>query len=198
MLSAWAGRLCSEKEGNSDQTRKWANCSPSQHSAGSAQPCGGWLWSLCSYKWRCFAFPFPRLPSGKPPRLLGSSGIQLPPYCPWPWKSTLITQALTEWRRPPPAQTQVGTDCQEGRCYHWVTSAESPPWESASPEAWIPARGKRFESVKQSRECLVSNSGTGVLSQFWGALDKSNFLLPQFSQMLDLKSNLITGQLEVW
>ena len=26
-----------------------------------------------------FAFPFPRLPSGKPPRLLGSSGIQLPP-----------------------------------------------------------------------------------------------------------------------
>lgn len=31
-----------------------------------------------------FAFPFPRLPSGKPPRLLGSSGIQLPPYCPWP------------------------------------------------------------------------------------------------------------------
>lgn len=71
----------------------------SQRSAHSAGPCSVWLWRLCSCNW-CYwiCFSFLGLPSGKPPKLFRSSRVQLCLYCPWPWYSTLITQALTKWR----------------------------------------------------------------------------------------------------
>lgn len=80
-----------------------------------------------------FCFSFPGLPSGKPPKLFRSSRVQLCLYCPWPWYSTLITQALTKWRGPPQAQIQVGTTTRRA-----IVITGSPLWSPCSPESYSP------------------------------------------------------------
>lgn len=163
----------------------------SQRSAHSAGPCSVWLWRLCSCNW-CYwiCFSFLGLPSGKPPKLFRSSRVQLCLYCPWPWYSTLITQALTKWRGgPPQAQIQVGTTARRA-----IVITGSPLWSPCSPKVTPPIPGgppgwKRSD-CEMSRASLVWKSATGVLPQFWGALGKaSNFLLPPFFSFLDVQSN---------
>lgn len=186
MLSDWAGRLCSEKEGNSGQTRQWTDSchSPVRTQLGCAV-CGFGACAVAS-RGAKFRFSFPGLPSGKPPKLLSSSGVQFCLYCPWPWYSTLITQALTKWRGPPQAQIQVRTG----------SPLQSPHSHgSYSPKPW---RTPWVEEIRiwDSGESLVWKSETGVLSQFWGALGKaSNFLLPPFSHTRAVQRNLIIGWL---
>lgn len=168
MLSDWAGRLCSEKEGNSGQTRQWPDsCHSAVHTQLGCAVCGFGACAVASGHAK-FRFSFPGLPSGKPPKLLRSSGVQFCLYRPWPWYSTLITQALTKWRGPPLAQIQVRTSARRAIVITGSPLQSPHSHGSYSPKPW---RTPWVEEIRiwESGESLVWKSEIGVLSQFWGA-----------------------------
>ena len=89
-----------------------------------------------------FAFPFPRLPSGKPPRLPGSSGTQLPLYCPWPWESMSMSMGASPSSNTSGPWLPGGPLLSLGHLCRVLL-----PWESSCPKAWSPARGGRDSRV---------------------------------------------------
>lgn len=136
MLSDWAGRLCSEKEGNSGQTRQWTDsCHSAVHTQLGCAVCGFGACAVVSGAAK-FRFSFPGLPSGKPPKLLRSSGVQFCLYCLWPWYSTLITQALTKWKGPPQAQIQVRTSARRAIVITGSPLQSPRSLGSYSPKPW--------------------------------------------------------------
>lgn len=147
MLPAGAGRLCSEKAGNAEQTLKWAGSGPSQRHVGSARPGSGRLWSLrcCRGVKLCFflshAFPPVSHPGCSDPQ-----GFSFP-VLPLAMMEHSNHPGPDRVEGPPCAQIQVGTTTRRAIVITGspLQSPHSP--RQFLPQPWLPAQGGRDPRV---------------------------------------------------